>query len=48
MDNNLLEHWKNDEDGRLAYITICDQFTRMVFRKQLKAFSLDKKVLGYV
>ena len=43
MENDQLEHWKNDEDGRLAYLTICDQFTRMVYRKQANAFGLDKK-----
>lgn len=35
------EHWKQDKDGLLAYVLICDQFTRNLFRKTAKAFSGD-------
>ena len=43
-----LEHWKQTTDGRLAYMTLCDQFTRNAYRNQAKAFSLDEKVRTYV
>lgn len=39
-----LESWKAEgSDGRLAYVVLCDQFTRNVYRKQGRAFSLDYK-----
>jgi len=33
----------NDNDGRLAYILIADQFCRSMFRGSPRAFSLDDK-----
>ena len=35
------EHWKQDRDGRLAYILLCDQFARNIYRKQPQAFAFD-------
>ena len=33
-----LEHWKNDMQGRLAYILLCDQFARRIHKGTRKAF----------
>ena len=24
LENNKFEHWKNDQNGRLAYVLLCD------------------------
>ena len=26
------DHWKNDRDGRLAFVILCDQFSRNIYR----------------
>ena len=39
------EHWKNDHLGKLAYIIVCDQYSRNIYRKQGKAFSTDHRSL---
>ena len=33
--------WPYDRDGKLAAIILLDQFSRMLFRKQAKAFDND-------
>lgn len=43
LSRGLYEAWRNDNDGRLAYIIIADQFTRSMFRGSERAFSLDEK-----
>ena len=43
LEGGLLENWRNDHDGRLAYCIICDQFSRNMFRGQARAFSQDSK-----
>ena len=35
------EHWKADRDGRLAYIILCDQYARNIYRKKPEAFAFD-------
>lgn len=40
-------HWLNDKEGALAYIIICDQFTRQVYRGSGLAFSNDAKVVNW-
>lgn len=36
-----LDHWKEDKEGRIALIILCDQFSRSVFRRKKKAFDFD-------
>jgi len=43
IEKGELEHWRNDHNGRLAYIIIADQFGRNMFRGTGRAFSLDQK-----
>lgn len=38
-----LEHWKDDHDGRLAYLIVCDQFNRIINRKSERAYALDHR-----
>ena len=35
------DHWKAERDGRLAFILLCDQFSRNCFRGAAEAFSYD-------
>jgi len=34
-------HWKEDSQGRIAYVLLLDQFSRNLYRKQAKAFEFD-------
>ena len=43
-----LEHWRGDREGRLAYVVLCDQFSRNVYRRQARAFALDARALALV
>lgn len=43
LENGQLEHWIEDHQGCLAYLILCDQFTRLMYRKTDKAYSLDSK-----
>lgn len=40
-----LESWKSSPRGTLAYILVCDQFPRNVWRGTARAFSLDARAL---
>ena len=46
LEKGDYEKWKDDRDGRLATIIMYDQFTRVMFRKDKKAFSFDDKALA--
>ncbi|KAL4459947.1 hypothetical protein ABPG74_003473 [Tetrahymena malaccensis] len=46
IQNNQLEHWKKDHNGRLAYIIACDQFSRNAFRNSAKQYDYDKYALA--
>ena len=40
------DHWKSDKDGRLAFILLCDQFPRNIYRKTEQAFAFDHLALA--
>ncbi|KAL4506530.1 hypothetical protein ABPG72_000101 [Tetrahymena utriculariae] len=46
LQNNQLEHWKKDHQGRLAYIIASDQFSRNAFRQSAKQYDFDKYALA--
>ena len=35
------DHWKTDKFGALAFIILCDQYSRNIFRGKGEAFSFD-------
>jgi len=41
-----LEHWREARDGCLAYLVVCDQFPRNMFRGEARAFATDGHALG--
>lgn len=43
--NGKFESWEHDADGALALCILLDQFPRMMFRGQPKAFGTDKQAL---
>jgi len=45
IEQNKKEYWLNDHDGRLAYIILCDQLSRNIYRKSGRAFSNDARGL---
>ena len=46
LEKGEYEKWKDDHDGRLATVIMYDQFSRVMFRKDKKAFSFDDKALA--
>ena len=36
-----LDDWKQDKDGRLAMLILCDQYPRNVFKGSEKVFMFD-------
>ena len=42
------EGWKNDKDGKMAIVLLCDQFSRNIFRKKKEAFDYDHIALSIV
>ena len=45
LDQDEREHWVNDRDGLLAYVILADQFSRNIFRGDVKSFSFDARGL---
>lgn len=45
-DAGLLEGWCAAPDSGLAYIVLCDQFPRNMFRGEARAFATDSKALA--
>jgi len=43
----MYKHWLSDKDGALAYIIMCDQFARNVYRGSGKAFGFDKRTVQF-
>ena len=43
-----LDHWAQDPHGRLALIIVLDQFSRSVWRDDLRAYAQDPKALSLV
>jgi uncharacterized protein (DUF924 family) len=41
-----LEAWRNSSRGRLAYVLLCDQLPRNIFRGEARAFAGDQKALS--
>ncbi len=41
-----LEPWRNSERGALAYVLVCDQLPRNIFRGQRRAFATDHLALA--
>ena len=41
--NNEYDFWKNNHEECLALIILLDQFSRNLFRNNVKAFAMDKK-----
>jgi len=45
---NEREHWIQDRDGCLAYVLLCDQFARNIYRGDPRAFRTDSRSLAAV
>lgn len=41
-----LDHWQKSPDGALALVLLCDQFSRNMHRRSVRAFSGDPKGLA--
>lgn len=39
------DHWKENHHGALAFIILCNQFARNIFRGKAKAFAFDERSL---
>lgn len=42
----LLEHWRTDARGRLAEIIVLDQFSRNLFRGDIRTYTQDKMAIA--
>lgn len=45
-DGDRLPSWRDDPDSALAYVVLCDQFPRNMFRGEGRAFATDGKALA--
>ena len=45
LEDGDLEHWRNTQDGRLAYLLLTDTFPRILYKGTRMAFKYDRQAL---
>ena len=43
LNDDKLENWTNDPEGQVAYVLLCDQFSRICYKDSYLAYRLDHK-----